>query len=314
MKKEKYQWHYEINGLIPKEVRLRRKIWLRNGSLVLEKKGEQLNAFLLGDDNSQNHIDDEVVRYLSMSCLISHNSPDLISKGGCSLRSVKEFGKKSPISASITISKYIPYGTIPEIEKYAPEFIRTIKKVCDKYVGVVQSNGFLSMALDYFYDGRKKVYEDEGFMNTMISLESLLNEGTSDIKYKISCRLALLLGLCGLNDIEVFENTKKIYNYRSRLVHGDRPKKNDSDIYLGRDYVRRAIIAIMILLKNESRQNLLNNRKVKILEEIDHAILDEKRRKILEREIKIGLKDFKLKIPRYFEAEEDGKKYGATVW
>lgn len=278
----------------------------------MEKKGEQLNAFLLGDDYNLNHEDNEVVRYLSMSCLISHNSPDLIRKGVCSLRSVKEFGKKSPIS--INVSKYIPHGAIPEIEKYAPEFIRTIKKVCDKYVGVVESNGFLSMALDYFYDGRKKGYEDEGFMSTMISLESLLNEGTSDIKYKISCRLALLLGLCGLDYIEVFENTKKIYNYRSKLVHGDWSKKNDSDIYLVWDYVRRAIIAIMIFLKNESRQNLLNNRKAKILEEIDRAILDEKRRKILEREIKIGLKDFKLKIPRDFEAEEDGKKYSAIVW
>lgn len=42
-----YQWSFIISGLIPKQVKLKRKIWLKKGELLLEKKGDNLHAYLL---------------------------------------------------------------------------------------------------------------------------------------------------------------------------------------------------------------------------------------------------------------------------
>ena len=43
-------------------------------------------------------------------------------------------------------------------------------------------------------------------------------------------------------------------------------------------------------------------------------MFDSKRRKTLENEIKKGLKDFKLKIPRTFEGSGVNADYRTTAW
>jgi len=55
-------------------------------------------------------------------------------------------------------------------------------------------------------------------------------------------------------------------------------------------------------------------RKMKILQEIDQAMLDIKRQKILRQEIKKGLKDFELKIPRTFEGTGELGIYFIKAW
>ncbi len=47
------QWDFEIENLIHNEVKIKRKIWLKKGELFLEKKGERLNVYLLGDDQNE---------------------------------------------------------------------------------------------------------------------------------------------------------------------------------------------------------------------------------------------------------------------
>jgi hypothetical protein len=146
-------------------------------------------------------------------------------------------------------------------------------------------------------------------------LRALFNEGPSDIKYKLSLRAAFLLGLSDIDPIEAFDKLKDFYNKRSKLVHGGGTLPHDPDRYLVSKYTRRSIILFMILLNDEKRRNISKSkRKIEILSEIDHAMLNHDMRNSLKIEIKKGLKDFKLTIPRTFEGEGKHGNYRITAW
>ncbi len=154
MKKQLYQWNFVINGLIPDQAKLKRKVWLKKGELLLEQKGDKLYAYLLGDNKFEFSRGDKIASYLKFSCLISNNSPDLESCSGIGLKSKEDLGKVELISCSI--KSILPKESIEDIEKYAHKFISFIDKLHDKYIQVVCENEFMEIALDYFYEAKKK--------------------------------------------------------------------------------------------------------------------------------------------------------------
>jgi hypothetical protein len=310
-----YQWNFTIDGLIPRQVHLKKKVWLKKGELLLEKKGDNLIAYLLGDDNKTTDNENKIIPYLWVSCLITPNSPDLTCGGGRSISSESELGKKPLFSCSITTS--IPNEAVDGIEKYAHKFLGFIGKLHDKYIDIVNQNKFLAVALEYFHEANKKsIHSDEGFVNAMISMEALFNDAPIDIKYKLAQRASFLLSFCGIDPIESFEKLKSFYNKRSTLVHGGGSLSYDPDRSLISRYTRKAIIILLILLRDQKRRNQKSaDRKKYILQELDYALLDEKRRKSLKMEITKGLRNFNLTIPRTFEGTgKDGKDYRVTAW
>jgi len=67
--------------------------------------------------------------------------------------------------------------------------------------------------------------DEDSIIDITIALESLLtNDSTSEIAYRLSVRVTQLCKLSRFRDFEnneIFELCKKIYNYRSAVVHGD---------------------------------------------------------------------------------------------
>jgi len=314
MKKQLYQWNFVINGLIPDQVKLKRKVWLKKGELLLDKKGDKLNAYLLVDDADKFHNEERITPYLRISCLISSNAPDLEGGGGVGISSKEELGTKPLYSVSMSVG--IPEEAVVDIENYAHKFVAYIGKLHDKYIDVISENEFINIAMDYFYEAEKKfVYSNEGFINAIISMEALFNESSTDLKYKLSHRAAFLLGLSDIDPIEAFEKLKYFYDKRSILVHGSGTVPYDRDRYLVSKFTRRSIITFLILLKNEERRKInRNKRKIEILKEIDYAMFSEEKSKSLKKEINKGLKDFKLTIPRTFEGTGNNGNYRITAW
>jgi Apea-like HEPN len=312
-----WQWNFIVKGLIPEQVKLNKKVWLKKGELFLEKKGDELHAFLLGKDEDGFNGDGIVANYLRFTCLISHKAPDIEGGGGVGLKSKNEFGKIWNRHLSLSLGpSMLPEEAISAIESHASKFIGFIRKLHDKYMEVVSRNEFIEVALDYFYDAEKKfVYSNEGFISAMISMEALFNEGPSDIKYKLSHRAAFLLGLCDMDSIQAFEKLKEFYNKRSKLVHGVGDLPDDTDRCLVSMYTRRSIIIFLILLNSEKRNKIKKNeRKKELLLEIDHAMLNKEACNSLKKEIKKGLKDFRLPVPRVFEGQGSDGHYRITAW
>jgi hypothetical protein len=310
-----WQWNFVVNDLLHDQVKLKRKIWLKKGELFLEKKKDKLQAFLLGNDEHEFSLDEKLASYFRFSCLVSHKAPNIETAGGTSLKSESEFGKNKD-TLSLSIKSIIPKEAVSDIEKHAPKFILFIGKLHDRYIETVADNEFIEIALDYFYDAERKfVYSDEGFISCMISMEALFNEAPSDIKYKLTHRAAFLLGLCGINPIQAFDKLKDFYKKRSKLVHGVGELPHDPERHLASQYTRRCIIIFLILLQNPRRKEVgKRRRKNDLLLEIDHAMLNSEYQKQLKIEIKKGLKNFKLPVPRVFEGQGEHGHYRVTAW
>lgn len=314
MKKQLYQWNFFIEGLIPRQVKLKRKVWLKEGELLLDKKGDRLHAYLLVADTNADDNVAKIIPYLWVSCLISSNVPNLKESGGASIDAKEELGTKPTFTTSLSIS--FAEEANSDIEKHAYKFLRFIGKLHDKYISVISENEFIKVALEYFYEAEKKfIYSNEGFISAVISMEALFNEGPTDIKYKLSHRAAFLLSLCGIDPIEAFEKLKDSYNIRSKLVHGGGSLPHDPDRYLVSKFTRKSIIIFLILLKSKARRNIPNKkRKESLLKELDYAMLDENKRNYLKKEITKGLKEFMLPVPRTFEGEGEEGSYRVTAW
>jgi hypothetical protein len=316
VKKQLFQWNFVIKGLIPHQVRLNRRVWLKEGELLLDKKGDKLHAYVLGDGKSAFESEGKIIPYLWVSCLVSTLAPDLEGGGGNSIESKEELGTKPLYSMSVSTSLSLPEEAVGDIEKHAHRFLRFIGELHDKYISIISENEFIKIALDYFYEAEKKsVYSNEGFISAVTSMEALFNEAPTDIKYKLSHRAALLLSFCEIDPIESFEKLKKFYDKRSKLVHGGGSLSHDPDRYLISRYTRKSIIIFLILLRSkERRKKKKEGRKASLLKEIDYAMLDESKRKSLKKEISKGLRDFKLPVPRAFEGEGKNGTYRVTAW
>jgi hypothetical protein len=124
---------------------------------------------------------------------------------------------------------------------------------------------------------------DEGdemdVVNALTAFEALLaNDSNAELSYRLSLRVAHLLG----NDAEerkrIFKDMKEFYDLRSSLVHGCgfklKPKHEarlqQEQVCLLRDLLRRTILSVMAMQ--------LDDPKVRLEELLDNLIFDEGKR------------------------------------
>ena len=100
------------------------------------------------------------------------------------------------------------------------------------------------------------------FLTLMISLEALLNPGEQELTYRISRNAAVLLGKKDNNSKDIFDEIKKLYGKRSKIVHtGKSDIINGEDLFKLRYYVRDLIKEINKIGKTgKELWDLLNSR------------------------------------------------------
>jgi hypothetical protein len=98
------------------------------------------------------------------------------------------------------------------------------------------------------------------FLSLMISLETLFNPGGSEIRYRLSRNVAVLLGQDRESAKKIFSITKILYDKRSKLVHsGDKLIIKQKDLFDLRQIVRESIKTISRnKLSKESLMDALN--------------------------------------------------------
>lgn len=88
------------------------------------------------------------------------------------------------------------------------------------------------------------------FVDAMVCLEALLNEEPNNIKFKLSMRGVLMLGLSGFDTNKTLSRLKELYNLRSRIVHGSRKRPKVEDTLELIVYARRCLLSFYILCFN----------------------------------------------------------------
>lgn len=93
----------------------------------------------------------------------------------------------------------------------------------------------LSVGLDRFSQSTIRDNSEDRIIDLMIASEAFfLTDGNSELQYKFAQRAAMYLGKNSEQKKSIFEFMKKIYEVRSKIVHGNTPKlpkKSDGSIY-----------------------------------------------------------------------------------
>ncbi|MGI0015862.1 MAG: hypothetical protein ACREBU_20785, partial [Nitrososphaera sp.] len=129
---------------------------------------------------------------------------------------VKEFAKKPfPIEP---VSK-----ELMDVADIGSEIIDSSMPLFEKIMAAVDrgDSSALEIALIMYYRASTTMESIEDFISLVTALEALFSAGSGKIAHKIALRAATITKDDIKDTKQVFEDVKKIYHMRSRLVHGD---------------------------------------------------------------------------------------------
>lgn len=112
--------------------------------------------------------------------------------------------------------------------------------------------GFLQLAFENFELSYEISSIGLSFLTLMMSLETLLNPGEQELRYRISRNTAVLLGRGKEESRTIFSEIKELYDKRSKVVHTGDSKivKRDALLKL-RHHVRESIKKIYVMKKSK---------------------------------------------------------------
>lgn len=130
---------------------------------------------------------------------------------------------------------------LPELQRFAHETQLPFEKP------------FLQLAFENFeLTYRMLVPINLMFLTLMTCLETLLNPGEHELRYRISRNVAVLLGRDREDAKKIFSQIKRLYDKRSEVVHTGKPGViSEEDFQKLRYYVRESIKKISAIGKNK---------------------------------------------------------------
>jgi hypothetical protein len=152
--------------------------------------------------------------------------------------------------ASYYAANITPIGG-PRVEKYPPFFkdgywheevptvtsaqMDSIKKLIDGFHDVFlgEHADKVRLAMHRLNLSALRTTNEDGIIDSIIAMEALLSDGTQEMTYKVALRLAALYKILDPSRAaQAFSEMKRIYKFRSKIVHGA------SDLDKGREIER----------------------------------------------------------------------------
>ena len=142
-----------------------------------------------------------------------------------------------------------------------------------------KGNKFLDIAKKRFVTALSRTSKIDQLIDLMISLESLYVSSPGEITVRLSNRMATVLGKNHADREDLWKFTKKVYNMRSGIVHGEGLRSTEIN---GKTYTLDEIIQKLVQL---NRQSILvfiklvthydeNNKIDKISDDIDKSLIN----------------------------------------
>jgi hypothetical protein len=140
--------------------------------------------------------------------------------------------------------------------------VQNFKNFKDKFYRTkISSSGFWSLAQRRFNSSYGSRKTDDKLIDFTIGLEALFSEGPGDLTYKLSNRIARLLSKNMEERIKISIAIKKIYDFRSRIVHGEATRDPDFEANVDRaeHYLRLSLNEILNLINihGENKDDIL---------------------------------------------------------
>ncbi|MFZ0183534.1 MAG: hypothetical protein WAL88_01710 [Nitrosotalea sp.] len=138
---------------------------------------------------------------------------------------------------------------------------------------------FLTLALKFYRKAKLQEELSDKLISYFISLESLFTDESTEITFRFSRRMAILLGKTSQQRKKLVEMGKKMYKLRSKVVHGNESKIEQKSLIVIDIWVRNSILSFILLMEHHKNRE-------KILLELDDAMMDEKIRIRLQKQSK----------------------------
>lgn len=164
--------------------------------------------------------------------------------------------------------KYASEEQKREHEKQAHNLIKTSVSEFQKYEKLIDQNRYLTNALNYFYYADSADRIEEEVINLAIALEALYLTSGMELSYRLSLRVASLLGkeYADKTKAQIAREIRDFYNKRSRIVHGETADINQEEVSTIRDYTRKSLQKFLDLSTKYNRSQILDS--------IDDALFD----------------------------------------
>jgi len=277
---------FKINGLLISGIEIPKRVEVDQDFVLIgsQSEPESCIACLRLKTDEKVHIfatkenknaEERILNFISMHSLFINLEPTLEKMGAASIEESKPLGASKILTATMRV-------VIPEVEK--PEILKREYTQLEKSIeffklneSTVRRNPYLMNALHYFYYGMVAERYEEKLIDLVISLEALYLTETLELGYRLSMRVASLIGRHYNNRTldQIAKEIRNLYNKRSRVVHGEPEEITSDEIQRLAEYVRMSLRDFLELSHEVN--------KVKILELLDSAIFDENARESLER-------------------------------
>ena len=135
-----------------------------------------------------------------------------------------------------------PIGKNPEIYTLEKCEIRTFIGFFNNFYKILLSK--FDLAIEYFNKSYNEPYPRDSFLDLMIVLENLwLKNSSQELSYKLSIRMAHILGKNKEERIHIYDFIKEAYSLRSKIVHGERSNALDIQKFIElRELTRKSLI------------------------------------------------------------------------
>ncbi len=147
----------------------------------------------------------------------------------------------------------------------------TYDRILQDYVSTITSknNKYFRITMHYFRMGRIEYYLGNAFIDYFVSLEALYSkdEERTEIKYRITNRIASLLGKDLQDRKEILLKARDLYDIRSGLVHGSKDEAKIEDVGKILGWLIESIFRFIMLSNKYSNHN-------EIIDKIDLGMID----------------------------------------
>ena len=119
-----------------------------------------------------------------------------------------------------------------KVKAFEPEEAAEVRRLCEawrNFGGTDRDRDRLELSLGRLVSSERRIlgrfrYEDR-LLDIAVALEVLFGLQGGELTHKLSVRAAHLLGDSGEKRLAVYESVKRLYEERSRIVHGSRPRR-----------------------------------------------------------------------------------------
>ena len=118
--------------------------------------------------------------------------------------------------------------------------------------------GFCSIAVQRFNSSYQRANQPDRLLDLLIAFEALLSDDSQAVGYKIALRCVKLLGEPLPQMEDDFKFLKRVYNARSKIVHGTLGDTTEEDCDRAESLLRRTILRLLHLWKDGKKVDSTN--------------------------------------------------------